>query len=371
MTTTVQIKLLPTPEQKALINTACKEYIAAVNKIVAMCVAENQVLKLTTKDVIAPLPSKLRCQAIRDAKSVFRKYTKDVKKAEWLKSKYPDREVKPVTVPILRKPVAIWNNQGYKVTDAAVAFPVLKKGEFHRINVKALIPADVYDTLFTHKLGTLRITTKNGKYIAQIAIEQEATQSNNTGVMGVDLGIKCPAVCVTDTGKVKFVGNGRKNKYIRRRFATKRKKLGKRKKLNAVRKMSNKEQRIMQDIDHKLSREIVNYAIHNNIGTIRLEALANVRKETRKSRKNNRSLCNWSFYRLAQYIEYKAASAGINVEYVNPAFTSQCCPICGKFNHAKDRSYECSCGYHSHRDLVGAINICKAAPVSSGNSLAA
>ena len=371
MTTTVQIKLLPTPEQKVLIDTACKKYIATVNKIVAMYVTENQALRLTSKDVIAPLPSKLRCQAIRDAKNVFRKYTKDVKKAEWLKAKYPDREVKPVVVPILRKPVAIWNNQGYKVTDAAVDFPVLKEGECYRISVNALIPADVYDKLSTHKLGTLRITTKNGKYIAQIAIEQELTQSDNTGVMGVDLGIKCPAVCVTDTGKVKFVGNGRKNKYIRRRFASKRKKLGKRKKLNAIRKMSNKEHRIMQDIDHKLSRQIVNFAIDNGIGTIRLEDLANVRKETRTSRKNNRSLSNWSFYRMAQYIEYKAALVGISVEYVNPAFTSQCCPICGKFNHAKGRNYVCSCGYHSHRDLVGAINICKAAPVSSGNSLAA
>ena len=237
--------------------------------------------------------------------------------------------------------------------------------------VKALIPDDVFMELTTNKLGTLRITRKNGKYIAQIAITKEVSENTDSAAMGVDLGIKCPAVCVTDTGKVKFVGNGRKNKYIRRRFNSKRKKLGKRKKLNAIRKINNKEQRIMKDIDHKLSRQIVNFAVQNNIGTIRLEALDNVRKETRKSRKNNHSISTWSFYRLSQYIEYKAALVGINVEYVNPSYTSQRCPMCGKLNHANDRDYRCACGYHGHRDLVGAINICKAAPVSNGNSLAA
>ncbi|RHS03539.1 transposase, partial [Coprobacillus sp. AF13-4LB] len=34
------------------------------------------------------------------------------------------------------------------------------------------------------------------------------------------------------------------------------------------------------------------------------------------------------------------------------------CPICGRIQHAKDRNYICRCGYHTHRDLLGAINIC-------------
>ena len=49
---------------------------------------------------------------------------------------------------------------------------------------------------------------------------------------------------------------------------------------------------------------------------IELERLANIRSTTRTSRKNNPSLHTWSFYRLAQYIEYKARFAGVKVEYV-------------------------------------------------------
>ena len=94
------------------------------------------------------------------------------------------------------------------------------------------------------------------------------------------------------------------------------------------------------------------------LSVIKLERLQNIRSTTRTSRKNNHSLHTWSFYRLATFIEYKAKLAGIEVEYVDPAYTSQICPICGRIQHAKDRNYTCRCGYQTHRDLLGAINIC-------------
>lgn len=87
--------------------------------------------------------------------------------------------------------------------------------------------------------------------------------------------------------------------------------------------------------------------------------------------KQDFTIHNWSFYRLANYIDYKARLAGIRVEYVDPAYTSQRCPECGALNHAEDRNYVCECGYHTHRDLVGAINICLSAPEKSGKRASA
>lgn len=114
----------------------------------------------------------------------------------------------------------------------------------------------------------------------------------------------------------------------------------------------------MKDIDHKLSHDIVATAAAHNVKTIKLEQLQNIRSTTRTSRKNNHGLHNWSFYRLAKFIEYKAKLAGIEVLYVNPAYTSQRCPVCGNVHHANDRDYTCKCGYHIHRDILGAVNIC-------------
>lgn len=69
------------------------------------------------------------------------------------------------------------------------------------------------------------------------------------------------------------------------------------------------EQRIMKDIDHKISHDIVATAVAHHVSVIKLEQLSNIRSTTRTSRKNNHSLHTWSFYRLAQYIEYKAKLA--------------------------------------------------------------
>lgn len=188
--------------------------------------------------------------------------------------------------------------------------------------------------------------------------------------MGVDLGLKVPAVAVTDDEKVRFFGNGRQNKFKKRKFRSVRKKLAEKKKLNAIRKINNKEQRWMEDKDHKVSRAIVNFARENKISVIRLERLANIRQTTRTSRKNEKNLHTWSFYRLSQFIEYKAKLEGIKVEYVNPAYTSQICPKCSERNKAQDRKYKCKCGFVGHRDIIGAMNI-RYAPVVDGKSQSA
>ena len=85
--------------------------------------------------------------------------------------------------------------------------------------------------------------------------------------------------------------------------------------------------------------------------------------------KNNHSLHKWSFYRLAQYIEYKVKLAGIKVEYINSTYTSQRYPVCGNVHHANDRNYTCSCGFHSHRDLLGAMNICNSTECVGDNNI--
>ena len=344
MTITMQFKLAPTQIQASIISNTTREYISLVNDIVGYSIALDEMPKLSSASVKAPLPSALRGQCCIDAKSIWKKTLKS-----------------GGCFPTLKKPVAIWNNQNYKVNPDSVEFPVWIDGRSQRIRVKAIIPDDMYGTLVNSKLGTLRITMKRGRYMAQVAYEQNPEVKSGSAIMGVDLGIKCPAVAVMSDETVRFYGNGRQNKYVRRRYNKRRKKLGKAKKLHAIKKSKHKEQRWMKDQDHKISRAIVNDAIAHGVGFIKLESLSGIRASARTSRKNNHSLHSWSFYRLAKFIEYKAQLAGIEVVYVDPAYTSQTCPICGGVHHAQDRVYICpDCGYRSHRDIIGARNIMSA-----------
>ena len=362
---TTQIKLTPTSEQILLLNNTMQEYINTANRVVQDYVSSENGIKHTSKSVIANLPSALKNQAIQDAKSIFKKFTKNLK----ANAKKAEDKQKEIKVPILKKPVAIWNKQNYSIKFGYLSFPVWLNGKSTRIVVEAVI-TDYQANLITNKLGTLRITKKLGKYIAQIAVDVEPIQSTGNVAMGIDLGLKIPAVAVTEIGKTKFCGNGRQNKYFKRKHRATRKKLGKLKKQKAINKLDNKEQRWMKDQDHKVSRQLMNFAKENNVSVIRLEQLSGIRQTARTSRKNEKNLHTWSFYRLASFIEYKAILEGIQVEFVNPKYTSQTCPACGERNKANDRKYKCGCGYKKHRDMVGAINIINA-PVISGNSLSA
>lgn len=350
-TVTVKIKLLPTKKQALTLTEMSKTYISTINDLVSEMVKEKKNTKKTSKNIDVSLPSAVKNQAIKDAKSVFRKYKKTNR------------------LSVLKKPMCIWNNQNYSFDFTHIYLPIMIDGKAKKTPIRALlVDKDNRNfNLLKQKLGTLRITKKSNKWVAQISVTIPTVKKTGVKVMGVDLGLKVPAVAVTDDEKVRFFGNGRENKYKKRKFRSVRKALGKKKKLNAIRNSKNKEQRWMKDKDHKISRAIVNFAKENKVSVIRLERLANIRQTTRTSRKNEKNLHTWSFYRLSQFIEYKANLEGIEVEYVNPAYTSQTCPRCSEKNKAQDRKYKCKCGFEKHRDIVGAMNI-RYAPVVDGNS---
>ena len=353
----------PTPYQLQLIQAAMAEYISVVNSLVSDAVSGRSIAKITTANVSAELPSALKNQCIRDARSIVKKQYKGCHKAVLknrnLAKKKSGIRVTAPRLPILKKPCCYINNQNFKVGGTDIGFPVLVGGKSRRISVKTKMTDKQKSIFASYKLGTMRIVRKGSSIVAQIVYDiEEPTILTDGNVMGIDLGIKCPAVSYCSDGSVKFYGNGRKNKYMRRHYAYLRKKLQASKKVKVVKRISDKEQRIMCDIDHKLSHDIVGTAVSHNVKVIKLEQLQNIRSTARTSRKNNHSLHNWPFYRLAKYIGYKARLAGIKVEYVNPAYTSQRCPVCGDVHHADDRNYACGCGFHIHRDLLGAMNIC-------------
>lgn len=215
------------------------------------------------------------------------------------------------------------------------------------------------------KAGILRIKKKRGKWIADITFTvEDAPPTDGQAVMGVDLGIKVPAVAHIGGKGTRFFGNGRYQRHMRRRFYARRKKLQKAKKTRAVRKSKGKEARWMKNSNQQLSRQIVNHAYEQGVGTIKIETLQGIRKGTTRTsrgasaRKNNRMKNSWSFYQLSMFIAYKAQRLGIRIEQVDPAYTSQECPACTARNKAQDRTYVCSeCGWMGHRDKVGAINI--------------
>jgi len=350
---TIQIRLYPTREQARMLREHCQEYIDCVNVIVQAHDADMLPKGFSTKDFTAPLPSAVKNQVIRDAGSVS------------------NRSFELGRISILKKPFAQWNNQNWKLEMSETRSH--KKGG---LIGTLIIP--MWDGTRTRQVkmaccgempvgekGILRIKRKDEKWVADATTtlpEKEAEQSQI--VMGVDTGIKVPAVAYIVGQSARFYGHGRQMRYKRRKFYARRKKLQHFKKKRSVKRTKNKESRWMKDVNHKISRKIVNHAHVQGVATIKVESLEGIREgTTRTSRgasaqKNNRAQNSWTFYQLTQFITYKAARLGITVEMVDPAHTSQECPACKHRNKADDRAYECrDCGWKGHRDMVGAINI--------------
>ena len=150
------------------------------------------------------MPSAVKNQAIKDARSVFKKAKKNKFK----------------TVPVLKRPICIWNNQNYSFNFSHISMPIMVDGKVKKTPIRALmVDKDNRNyRLLNHKLGTLRISKKANKWIAQISVTVPTVQGTGVKVMGVDFGLKVPAVAVTGNEKVRFFGNGRQNKYKKGNF---------------------------------------------------------------------------------------------------------------------------------------------------------
>jgi putative transposase len=299
------------------------------------------------------LPSAVKNQVIRDAQSV---YTHSFGLGH---------------IPILKKPFAQWNNQNWKLEMSetrshkkggllgTLIIPLWDGSQTRQVKIACCGEIPVGEK------GILRIKRKGEKWVADATTTlPEVSPESEDLVMGVDIGIKVPAVAYIAGQSARFYGNGRQIRYKRRKFYARRKKLQRFNKKKSVKRTKNKESRWMKDVNHKLSRKIVNYAESRGVGTIKVESLEGILEGTTRTsrgaaaRKNNRSQNSWTFYQLTQFISYKAERAGIKVELVDPAYTSQDCPACRQRNTADDRVYVCKkCGWKGHRDVVGAINI--------------
>lgn len=192
-------------------------------------------------------------------------------------------------------------------------------------------------------------------YVSVTVNENEPIEPE--GHIGVDLNATghIAVAAIPKTGKVLKLGKRAphvhtKYKEMRRRYQRK----GKYKKVKQVK---QRESNIVRDLNHKISRKIVDTAFENRCG-IRLEDLSGMR-DTAKTRQSFRySLHSWSVYQLQQFIEYKAKLLGVEVEYVNPAYTSKTCSRCGSIGNRNRKKFECpACGHVDHADVNAAFNI--------------
>ena len=202
------------------------------------------------------------------------------------------------------------------------------------------------------------IFRNNTFYLAVVVDAPEASAIDATAVLGIDLGVK--NIAVDSTGEV-FSGDAIEKTRI---------------KIDAIKadlqccgtpsanrhlkKIGKRESRFRRDVNHCISKKMVAKA-KDTSSIIALEDLKGIRERATVKKAERRKHLSWGFDQLRQFVDYKAAIAGVPVVYIDPAYTSQECHVChhiSRSNRPTRDDFVCTCcGSSAPADYNAALNI--------------
>jgi len=222
------------------------------------------------------------------------------------------------------------------------------------------------------------ILLQDGKWMVHIVYEiPEKPLNNYSEVMTVDLGVINLATTADTAGNSTIYTGGQAlavQHYFNKEIAKVQSKTMEqydKKGSKAVTKMHKRKKRQVNQIIHTVTKEVIEEAKRNNVGTIVVGDIKNIRKDKHWNKKASQKLHSWEFAKLTSQLEYKAKQAGIRFETVSERDTSKTCSVCGmvKPSNRKHRGlYVCKCGNKMNADVNGARNILKKYLQESGNS---
>ncbi len=290
------------------------------------------------------LPSHYIYTACQMATAVYKSYRKRKRKG------------KANGKPVFKKGVIMLDDHLFKLN--------LEKGvvKFSTPNGRIALefyPAKYYKKFKGWKVGQAwLVKTPKGVFI-NVVFSKEVEIREPKAFVGVDLNENNVTLALPNGEFVQIITHEREIRtgyFVKRRKIQKKIRAGK-KREELLQKYGERERNRLNDLYHKIANVIVEFA--KRYGGIALEDLTEIRESIRYSAEMNGRLHRWSFHKLQSIIKYKAKLKSVRVVFVNPAFTSSLCPICGgKLSPNGHRVLKCSnCGFEADRDVVGSWNI--------------
>lgn len=357
MNLTLKVKLETTPEQFGILKRTMERFNQACNFIAdtafeLKCISKIELQPIVYYDVRERfgLSAQMTVRAISKVVEVY-------KRDKTIKPKF-----KPHGAMVYDQRILSW-----KGLDTASLLTL-----DGRIKVPIII-CDYYRSRMDRIRGQADLILQNGIFYLCVVVDvPEPEKIEPVEMLGIDLGIVNLA---TDSDGESFSGD--KVIETRKRYSALKARLqscGTKSAKKHLRKLKGKEKRFMKDTNHIISKRMVEKAFDTGRG-IALEDLNGIRNQTtvRKAQRNLHS--KWAFYQLRSFIEYKGALKGVPVVAVNPAYTSQTCPICGCVDkrNRDSQDFNCiQCSYAGNADHIAAINIAGVAvnrPIVSDCSL--
>lgn len=189
-----------------------------------------------------------------------------------------------------------------------------------------------------------------------------------TDFLGVDLGIA--NLAVDSDGRQHSGAAVEAVRQRHHRLRQRLQKLGTKGAKKLLRRLAGREARFRRHENHCIAKRLVTTCKDTARG-LALENLQGIRTRTTVRRRDRARHAGWAFGQLREFLEYKAALAGVPVAVVDPRNTSRTCSRCGhceKANRKDQATFVCRhCTSSLHADINAARNIraraaCKPAP---------
>jgi len=263
----------------------------------------------------------------------------------------------------------VWKHSAIRRAGAAMLLSLARGHGLSPIRVR--LPAQLRELAVEAIREVKLVYNRSGHYEFHVAVEDgrdPAANAPGEGVAAVDPGEIHPLV-LTD-GEETLVVTARelraikqyRNKQLaaiqRKQAAKVRGSRGWRRLRRAKNRLRAKSQRQIRDIEHKVSREAVEWVRARGVGRVAYGDVREVADGQRLNRKSQQKISQWAHGRLRFYFGYKAEAYGVEVVLENEAYTTRTCPGCRHEHKPRGRQYHCPvCGLRAHRDAVGAANI--------------
>jgi putative transposase len=194
---------------------------------------------------------------------------------------------------------------------------------------------------------------------------KHSVQTRYSDVIGVDLGTHhlATTVLLSDRSTMFY---GKNIRHIREHYKQLKKSVGKAKITSGANWISDKcgekeSKRVKHEL-HRIANSIIEDAVEND-AVIVVGNLEGLRYDNNKGRYVNDKTHQMPYSKFVNILEYKAEIAGVSVELVGEAYTSQTCNKCGEreeTGRVGQGLFECeNCGLEDNADKNGALNIVK------------
>ncbi|MBO5095794.1 MAG: transposase [Bacilli bacterium] len=258
-------------------------------------------------------------QCLRLLDKNWKSFFKSIKNWNKNKSKYNGRPKLPKYLPKNGRNLIILTNQSCKIKNGILKFPKT----FNNFTLKTQVNSS--------DLQQVRILPRSKHIVIELVYNKQIKdlKKDNQKYVSIDIGLDNLLTLTTNTLNKPMIINGKilksENKYYNKQISYYREITKRMNGLDYTRRMNfltNKRNNIINDLIHKASRKVIEYALSCDANTIVIGNNKNWKQNSKMSAKVNQSFVGIPHSKLIQQIQYKAEDYGINVILTEESYTS-------------------------------------------------